>query len=152
VISWITSSQLCTTGTIGLPDPNQRSVVKTPEFLHPYIYTHTARVPRDRFLAFEGEGMTGMRQPSWQGIALFSVRMEFWRSTATGISRAWHTDRTESPADNPTRSAGLGSCDRMSVCSHRQDRTAGRADRSTDKINVLKVKVPQGRERPLLRD
>ena len=25
--------------------------------------------------------MTWMRQPSWQGIALFSVRMEFWRST-----------------------------------------------------------------------
>jgi hypothetical protein len=26
--------------------------------------------------------MTWMRQPLWQGIALFSVRMEFWRSTA----------------------------------------------------------------------
>jgi hypothetical protein len=25
--------------------------------------------------------MTWMRQPSWQGIALFLVRMEFWRST-----------------------------------------------------------------------
>ena len=25
--------------------------------------------------------MTWMRQPSWQGITLFSVRMEFWRST-----------------------------------------------------------------------
>ena len=25
--------------------------------------------------------MTWMRQPSWQGIALFSVRKEFWRST-----------------------------------------------------------------------
>ena len=46
-----------------------------------YIYRYTARVPRDRFLAFEGEGMTWMRQPSWQGIALFSVHMEFWRST-----------------------------------------------------------------------
>src|SRR5436190_24178430 len=47
----------CTTGTIGLPNPNQRSVVKTSGFLH-YIYRYTARVPRDRFLAFEGEGMT----------------------------------------------------------------------------------------------
>src|SRR5882724_4938264 len=71
----------CTNGTIGLPNPNQRSVVKTSGFLHPYIYRYTARVPRDRFLAFGGEGMTWMRQPSRQGIALFSVRMEFWRST-----------------------------------------------------------------------
>jgi hypothetical protein len=37
---------------------------------------------RDRFLASEGEGMTWMRQPSRQAIALFSVRTEFWRSTA----------------------------------------------------------------------
>ena len=29
----------CTTGAIGLPNPNRRSVVKTPEFLRPYIYT-----------------------------------------------------------------------------------------------------------------
>src|SRR6266705_2174022 len=71
----------CTTGTIGLPNPNQRRVVKTSGFLHPYIYRYTAQVHRDRFLAFEGEGMTWMRQPSWQGIALFSVRIEFWRST-----------------------------------------------------------------------
>src|SRR6266567_985380 len=71
----------CTTGTIGLPNPNQRRVVKTSGLLHPYIYRYTARAPRDRFLAFEGEGMTWMRQPSRQGIALFSVRMEFWRST-----------------------------------------------------------------------
>src|SRR5438876_5845415 len=76
----------CTTGTIGLPNPNQRRVVKTSGFLHPYIYRYTARVPRDRFLAFEGEGMTWMRQPSRQGIALFSVRIEFWRSTADGIT------------------------------------------------------------------
>ena len=61
----------CTTGRIGLPNPNQRSVVKTSGFLHPYIY----------FLALEGEGMTWMRQPLRQGIALFSVRMEFSRST-----------------------------------------------------------------------
>ena len=27
-----------TTGTIGLPNPNQRSVVKTSGFCHPYIY------------------------------------------------------------------------------------------------------------------
>ena len=31
----------CTTGTIGLPNLNQRSVVKTSEFLHPYIYRYT---------------------------------------------------------------------------------------------------------------
>jgi hypothetical protein len=53
----------------------------TSGFLHPYIYRYTARVPRDRFLASEGEGMTWMRQPSRQGIALFSVRTEFWRGT-----------------------------------------------------------------------
>jgi hypothetical protein len=40
-------------GTIGLPNPNQRSVVKTSGFLHPCIYRYTARVHRDRFLAFE---------------------------------------------------------------------------------------------------
>src|SRR5437016_2708620 len=72
----------CTTATNELPNPNQRRVVKTSGFLHPYIYRYTARVPRDRFLALEGEGITWMRQPSRQGIALFSVRMEFWRSTA----------------------------------------------------------------------
>jgi hypothetical protein len=67
----------CTTATNELPNPNQRTVVKTSGFLHPYIYRYTARVPRDRFLAFEGEGITWMRQPSREGIALFSVRIEF---------------------------------------------------------------------------
>src|SRR5712664_4307919 len=46
------------------------------------IYTG---IPRGRssgrFLALEGEGITWMGQPSRQGIALFSVRIEFWRST-----------------------------------------------------------------------
>src|SRR5436309_7710085 len=78
----------CTTATNELPNPNQRSVVKTSGFLHPYIYRYTARVPRDRFLAFEGEGMTWMRQPSRQGIALFSARMEFWRSTGLWLARS----------------------------------------------------------------
>jgi hypothetical protein len=32
-------------------------------------------------LALEGEGITWMGQPSRQGIALFSVRIEFWRSS-----------------------------------------------------------------------
>jgi len=63
--------------------------VKTSGFLHPYIYRYTARVTRDRFLAFEGEGLTWMRQPSRQGIALFSVRTEFWRSTG---SEKWNYD------------------------------------------------------------
>src|ERR1700676_574865 len=71
----------CTTGTIGLPNPNRRSVVRTSGFLHPYIYRYTARVPRDRFLVLEREGITWMGQPSRQGIAAFSVRIEFWRST-----------------------------------------------------------------------
>src|ERR1700730_8232874 len=71
----------CTTGTIGLPNPNRRSVVRTSGFLHPYIYRYTARVPRDRFLVLEGEGITWMGQPSCQVIALFSVRIECWRST-----------------------------------------------------------------------
>src|ERR1700675_772335 len=69
----------CTTGTIGLPNPNRRSVVRTSGFLHPYIYRYTARVPRDRFLVLEREGITWMGQPSCQRIALFSVRIEFWR-------------------------------------------------------------------------
>jgi hypothetical protein len=83
----------CTTGTIGLPHPNRRSVVKTSGFLHPYIYT--ARVHRDRFLALEGEGMTWMRQPLWQGIALFSVRMELWRSTRVLAYSEVVSDRVE---------------------------------------------------------
>jgi len=47
----------CTTGMIGLPNPDQRSVAKTSGFPHPYIYTYTARAFfRERFLALEGEG------------------------------------------------------------------------------------------------
>jgi hypothetical protein len=43
---------------------------------------YTARaLLRERFLALEGEGITWMGQPSRQGIALFSARIEFWRST-----------------------------------------------------------------------
>jgi hypothetical protein len=71
----------CTTGTIGLPNPNQRSVAKTSGFLHPYIQVYRAGFPRERFLALEGKGITWTGQPSRQGIALFSVCIEFWRST-----------------------------------------------------------------------
>jgi hypothetical protein len=68
----------CTTGTTGLPNPNQRSVVKTSGFLHPYIYRYTAwALLRERFLALAGEGITWIGQPSRQGIALFSLRLEF---------------------------------------------------------------------------
>jgi hypothetical protein len=73
----------CTTGTIGLPNPNQRSVAKTSGFLHPYIYRYdiyryAARAfLRERILALEREGITWMGQPLRQGIALFSVRLEF---------------------------------------------------------------------------
>jgi|SRR3981189_3215799 hypothetical protein len=78
----------CTTGTIGLPNPKQRSIAKTSGFLHPYIYRYAARgFPRERFLALEGEGITWMGRPSRQGIALFSVRIEFWRSTPAGFRR-----------------------------------------------------------------
>src|SRR5437899_13051627 len=90
----------CTTATNELPNPNQRSVVKTSGFLHPYIYRYTARVPRDRFLAFEGEGMTWMRQPSRQGIALFSVRMVFWRDT---VSRCDHCGKSHVVYSMPDR-------------------------------------------------
>jgi hypothetical protein len=38
-------------------------------------------------LALEGEGITWTGQPSRQEIALFSVRIEFWRSTGIGIYR-----------------------------------------------------------------
>src|SRR5258708_3677284 len=80
----------CTTGTIGLPNPNQRSVAKTSRFLHPYIYRYTARsgCSGERFSALEGEGITWMGQPSRQGIAPFSVRIEFWRRT--GQTRDLH--------------------------------------------------------------
>src|SRR5260370_42347155 len=77
----------CTTGTIGLPNPNQRSVAKTSRFLHPYIYRYTARsgCSGERFSALEGEGITWMGQRSRQGIAPFSVRIEFWRRTGFNI-------------------------------------------------------------------
>jgi hypothetical protein len=72
----------CTTGIIGLPNQDQRSVAKTSGFPHPYIYTYTARaLPMERILALRGDGITWMGQPSRQGIVLFSVRTEFWRST-----------------------------------------------------------------------
>src|SRR6266446_4358572 len=78
--------EACTTATTGLPNPNQRSVVKTPGFLHPYIYRYAAReFLRERILALKGEGTTWMGQPSRQGSALFSVRLELWRSTTSKI-------------------------------------------------------------------
>jgi hypothetical protein len=47
------------------------------------VYRSGSRVPRDRFWASEGEGMTWMRQSSRQGIALFSVRTEFGEAQGT---------------------------------------------------------------------
>jgi predicted transcriptional regulator len=44
----------CTTGTIGLPDPNQRSAAKTSGFLHPYISRYTARVPPGEIFGARG--------------------------------------------------------------------------------------------------
>src|SRR5712664_410361 len=71
-----------TTGTIGQPNPNQHSVAKTSGFLDPYICRYTARAFfRERFLALEDEGIILMGQTSRQGSALFSVRLEVWRST-----------------------------------------------------------------------
>jgi hypothetical protein len=62
----------CTIGTIALPNPNQRSVVKTSEFLYPlYIQVYRSGFLGGRFLALEGDGITWMGQPSRQGIALF---------------------------------------------------------------------------------
>jgi len=73
---------------IGLPNPDQRSVAKTSGFPHPYIYTYTARaLLLERILALRGEGITWMGQPSRQGIALFSVRTEFWRSSVSRKGR-----------------------------------------------------------------
>src|SRR5882762_3600171 len=95
-----------TTGTIGLPNPNQRSVAKTSGFLHPYIYRYAARAfLRERILALEGEGITWMGQPSRQGIALFSVRIEFWRSTAKAPRRAWEK-RGKEILEAPQRQSG----------------------------------------------
>jgi hypothetical protein len=93
----------CTTGTIGLPNPNQRSVVKTSGFLHPYIYRYTARaLLRERFLALAGEGITWIGQPSGEGIALFSVGIEFWRSTGP----LWVCNRTTIIEAEDRRSRG----------------------------------------------
>ena len=98
----------CTTGTIGLPNPNQSSVGKTSGFLHPYIHRYTARAfPRERFLALEGEGITWMEQPSRQGIALFSVRIEFWRSTG-GFMTLSLTESEDRRSELQSRLAGLG--------------------------------------------
>ena len=75
----------CTTGTIGPPNPNQRSVAKTSRILRPYIsryiQVYRSGCSWERFSALEGEGITWMGQPSRQGIAPFSVRREFWRRT-----------------------------------------------------------------------
>jgi hypothetical protein len=48
--------EACTTGTIGRPNPDQRSVARTSAFLRPCIYPYTCRYTvraylRDRFLA-----------------------------------------------------------------------------------------------------
>jgi hypothetical protein len=48
----------CITGTIGLPNPNQAASRKRPGFSI-LIYTGIPLgVPRERFLALEGEGIT----------------------------------------------------------------------------------------------
>jgi len=65
-----------TTETAAVAVPIQTLV----EFVTIYRYTAWALL-RERFLALEGEGITWMGQPSRQGSALFSVRLEFWRST-----------------------------------------------------------------------
>jgi hypothetical protein len=77
-----------TTGTIGLPNPNQRRVAKTSGFPHPlYIQVHRAGFLRERILALGDEGITPMGHRLRQGIALFSVRIEFWRSTGQPTSQ-----------------------------------------------------------------
>src|SRR5258708_4400562 len=99
----------CTTGTIGLLNPNRRSVVKTSGFLHPYTYGIPPGLS-GQILGVRGEGMTWMRQPSWQGIALFSVRMEFWRSTGSQIFRPCPTGsgRSETGGRNTTSVLAVG--------------------------------------------
>jgi len=70
--------EACTTATIGLPNPNQFSGSrKWPDSPIRYIQVYGAGVLRERFLALEGEGVTRTGQPSRQGIALFSVRIQF---------------------------------------------------------------------------
>jgi hypothetical protein len=52
--------------------------VKTSGFLHPCIYTGIPLgFPGDRFLAFDGEGMTWMMQPSWQESHYFQCAWNF---------------------------------------------------------------------------
>jgi hypothetical protein len=73
----------CTTGTIRPPNPNQRRGAKTSGFPHPlYIQVHRAGVPPGENLG--ARGITPMEHRPRQGIAIFSVRIEFWRSTGSG--------------------------------------------------------------------
>src|ERR1700738_4920617 len=86
----------CTTGTIGLPNPKQRSVAKTSGFLYLNIYMYAGRAfLRERILALEGEGITWMGQPSGEGIALFSARIEFWRSKRPRIAVLFGTEQAD---------------------------------------------------------
>src|SRR5258706_8465468 len=57
--------------------------VRVPPSLIMYTGTTSRGFPRERILALGDEGITWMGQPSRQGIALFSVRIEFWRSAAS---------------------------------------------------------------------
>src|SRR6266404_2594320 len=88
----------CTTGTIRPPNPNQHGVAKTSGLPHPlYIYIGTRRgggSPGRESWRSGDEGITPMGHRSRQGIALFSVHIEFWRSSAFRKSRhvQWEID------------------------------------------------------------
>ena len=55
------------------------------------MYAPRAFLP-ERILAVECEGITWIGQASGEGIALFSMRIEFWRSTATWLVRQVERD------------------------------------------------------------
>jgi hypothetical protein len=96
----------CTTATNELPNPNQLSVVKTSGFLHPYIYRYPRGFPGTDSWQLEGEGITWRGQPSRQGIALFSVRTEFWRRVRQSV---WRGSVQNPKTDNAVREIDLPS-------------------------------------------
>src|SRR5260370_4402 len=56
----------CTTGTIGLPNPNRRSVVKTSGFLRPSIYRYTRSCHR-RIGGWSISGLEPAGPPNMRG-------------------------------------------------------------------------------------
>src|ERR1700683_3385448 len=89
----------CTIGTIRPPNPNQRGVAKTSGFPHPFYITGTPRggSPVRESWRSGDEGITPMGHRWRQGITLFSVRIEFSRSTAAPATRGGYLSVGQQP-------------------------------------------------------